>query len=146
MMGGYWSGSEEASEGEDAAGPPKRKNRMGQQARRALWEKKYGVKANHVQQEKKQQKRNRDSGWDTRRGATDGGGGRGGKHAGRGGSGADGGGPQNRRDDRAGQGQGGKAKGPPKEAGPLHPSWEAKRKLKEQASTAAFQGKKVVFD
>lgn len=147
MMGGYWSGSEEGSEDEDAAGPPKRKNRMGQQARRALWEKKYGAKANHVQQERKQQKRNRDSGWDTRRGATEGGGGREGKHGGRGG-GAEKGRPHNRHDDRAGQGQGqgGKPKGPPKDAGPLHPSWEAKRKLKEQASTAAFQGKKVVFD
>lgn len=144
MMGGYWSGSEEASE-DEAAGPPKRKNRMGQQARRALWEKKYGAKANHVQQEQKKQKRNRDSGWDTRRGATDGAW-RGGKGAGRGGFGAGESRPQNRRDDRAGASQSGKPHGPPKDTGPLHPSWEAKRKLKEQASTAAFQGKKVVFD
>lgn len=146
MMGGYWSGSEEGSEDEEAAGPPKRKNRMGQQARRALWEKKYGAKANHVQQEKKQQKRNRDSGWDTRRGATDAGRERESKHGARGGFGADGGRSQNRRDDRAGRDQAGKPKGPLKDTGPLHPSWEAKRKLKEQASTAAFQGKKVVFD
>lgn len=151
MMGGYWSGSEEASDDEAAAGPPKRKNRMGQQARRALWEKKYGAKANHVQQEQKHQKRNRDSGWDTRKGATDGGsGGRGGRHGGRGGSGE--GRPHNRYGDRAGSrfesgpDQGGKPTGPPKDTGPLHPSWEAKRKLKEQASMATFQGKKVVFD
>jgi hypothetical protein len=147
MMGGYWSGSEEASEGEEAAAAaPKRKNRMGQQARRALWEKKYGAAANHVQKEMKQQKRNRDSGWDTRKGATDGG--RGGRFGGRGdltdrphnihnrGGHLSGSGP----------GQGGKPKGPPKDEGPLHPSWEAKRKLKEQASTATFQGKKVTFD
>lgn len=137
MMGGYWSGSEEASD-DEAAGPPKRKNRMGQQARRALWEKKYGAGANHVKKEQQQQKKNRDSGWDTKRGATDGG---------RGGRGGFGGRQQNRYDDRSGftGGQGGKPKGPPKDEGPLHPSWEAKRKQKEQ-TTAAFSGKKVVFD
>jgi hypothetical protein len=35
---------------------------------------------------------------------------------------------------------------PKKDEGPLHPSWEAKRKAKEQATTAAFAGKKVTFD
>lgn len=30
--------------------------------------------------------------------------------------------------------------------GPLHPSWEAARKAKEQKTQVAFQGKKVVFD
>lgn len=148
MMGGYWSGSEEeAADDEAAAGPPKRKNRMGQQARRALWEKKYGARANHIQEEQRKQKRNRDSGWDTRKGATGGGGGgRGGDRGGRGGFAA--GRSQNRYDDRSGAGQGhaSKPRGPPKDIGPLHPSWEAKRKLKEQASTATFQGKKVTFD
>lgn len=141
MMGGYWSGSEEgATDDEAAAGPPKRKNRMGQQARRALWEKKYGARANHVQEEQRKQKRSRDSGWDTRKGAT------GGDRGGRGGFGA--GRPQNRYDDRSGAAQSyaNKPRNPPKDTGPLHPSWEAKRKLKEQASTATFQGKKVVFD
>lgn len=144
MMGGYWSGSEEASD-DEAAGPPKRKNRMGQQARRALWEKKYGAGANHVKKAQQQQKKNRDSGWDMKRGATDGG------RSGRGGRGGFGGRSQNRYDDRSGSGSGfsgghgGKPKGPPKDEGPLHPSWEAKRKQKEQ-TTAAFQGKKVTFD
>lgn len=147
MMGGYWSGSEEdATDDEAAAGPPKRKNRMGQQARRALWEKKYGARANHVQEEQRKQKYSRDSGWDTRKGATGGAGGRGGERGGRGGFGA--GRPQNRFDDRSGAGQSyaSKPRAPPKDTGPLHPSWEAKRKLKEQASTAKFEGKKVVFD
>ncbi|KAJ5596327.1 Cellular morphogenesis protein (Bud22) [Penicillium hetheringtonii] len=135
MMGGYWSGSEEASD-DEAAGPPKRKNRMGQQARRALWEE---------EKAQQQQKKNRDSGWDMKRGATDGG------RSGRGGRGGFGGRSQNRYDDRSGSGSGfsgghgGKPKGPPKDEGPLHPSWEAKRKQKEQ-TTAAFQGKKVTFD
>ena len=143
MMGGYWSGSEEATDDEAAAGPPKRKNRMGQQARRALWEKKYGAKANHIQEEQKKQKRNRDSGWDTRRGATGanaGALGRGGNRLGRGKSGADSG-PGSHSTGLQNQ-----AKGPPKDSGPLHPSWEAKRRQKEQATTATFQGKKVVFD
>lgn len=133
MMGGYWSGSEEASDDEAAA--PKRKNRMGQQARRALWEKKYGAGANHVQKEQQQQKRNRDSGWDTKRGAT------------AGGRGGFGGRQQNRYEGGSGftGGQSNKPKAPPKDEGPLHPSWEAKRKQKEQ-TTAAFAGKKVVFD
>lgn len=143
-MGGYWSGSEEeATDDDGAAGPPKRKNRMGQQARRALWEKKYGARANHVQEEMKKQKRSRDSGWDTRKGAT------GGDRRGRGERGGFGAGRfQNRYDDRSGAGQShaNKPRGPPKDTGPLHPSWEAKRKLKEQASTATFQGKKVKFD
>ncbi|KAJ5168636.1 uncharacterized protein N7482_004230 [Penicillium canariense] len=147
MMGGYWSGSEEATDDEAAAGPQKRKNRMGQQARRALWEKKYGSQANHVQEEQKKQKWSRDSGWDTRKGATGGSGGRG-DRGGRGGFGGGQGRPQNHYDDRSGfrQGHVDKPRGPPKDTGPLHPSWEAKRKLKEQASTATFQGKKVVFD
>jgi hypothetical protein len=146
-MGGYWSGSEEeATDDEAAAGPPKRKNRMGQQARRALWEKKYGAGANHIQEEQRKQKRSRDSGWDTRKGASDGARGRGGPRGGRDGFGA--GRPQNRYDDRSGAGQshGNKPRNPPKDTGPLHPSWEAKRKLKEQASTAKFEGKKIVFD
>ena len=67
-MGGYFPGSE--SEPEELEPMPGRKNRMGQTARRALWEKKYGAAANHVKKAKKAEKANRDSGWDLRRGAT----------------------------------------------------------------------------
>ncbi|KAB8263915.1 Bud-site selection protein [Aspergillus pseudonomiae] len=137
-MGGYFSGSE--SEPEDIEGQqPRRKNRMGQQARRALWEKKYGSGANHVKQQQNQQKRSRDNGWDMRRGATDGSEG-----------------PRGRR----GQGRGARPqyggdrpqRGPPvqrrkpEDDKPLHPSWEAAKRAKEQKVTAAFQGKKVTFD
>lgn len=144
MAGGYWSGSEEATD-EEADAQPKRKNRMGQQARRALWEKKFGAGANHVKQEQIAAKYGgRDNGWDTKRGATDGGRGRGGKRGGFGG----GFGRGNRQGD-SGPHSGGqrsvKPKGPPKDEGPLHPSWEAKRKAKEQAP-ATFAGKKVTFD
>jgi hypothetical protein len=144
MMGGYWSGSEEATDDEETSGKkPQRKNRMGQQARRALWEKKFGAGANHVKNEQMAQKYGgRDNGWDTKRGATDGSrGGRGGR---RGGFGGSAGHSQDRHDGHA---PGGRPKpAPKKDEGPLHPSWEAKRKAKEQATTAAFAGKKVTFD
>ncbi|KAJ5173272.1 hypothetical protein N7492_005865 [Penicillium capsulatum] len=146
MMGGYWSGSEEVTDDEAETGPPKRKNRMGQQARRALWEKKYGGKANHIQQEQKQQKRNRDSGWDTKRGAT--GSGPSGRGRGRGRGGGFG---HPRGEVHLGPhpGPGPSMGGNPRgslHTGPLHPSWEAKRREKEQNSSVAFQGKKITFD
>ncbi|KAJ5835794.1 Bud-site selection protein BUD22 [Penicillium robsamsonii] len=149
LMSGYWSGSEEASDEESSGAKPVRKNRMGQQARRALWEKKYGATANHVKQEQLAAKYGgRDNGWDTKRGATDGTrGGRGGRGGRRGGFGGGAGRSQDT-DGPAGaprSGHGGKPKGPPKDEGPLHPSWEAKRKAKEQVQ-ATFSGKKVTFD
>ncbi|KAI2072981.1 S-methyl-5-thioadenosine phosphorylase [Ophidiomyces ophidiicola] len=67
-MGGYWSGTESEAEDDEAAEAiAPRKNRMGQQARRKLWEKKYGASANHVR--KQTESSARDSGWDMRRGA-----------------------------------------------------------------------------
>ncbi|KAE8333218.1 Bud-site selection protein, partial [Aspergillus sergii] len=138
-MGGYFSGSE--SEPEDIDGQqPRRKNRMGQQARRALWEKKYGSGANHVKQQQQQQKRSRDNGWDMRRGATDGSEGpRGRRGQGRGPA------------ERSQHGGDRPQRGPPaqrrkpEDDKPLHPSWEAAKRAKEQKATAAFQGKKVTF-
>ncbi|PWY83712.1 Bud-site selection protein [Aspergillus sclerotioniger CBS 115572] len=132
-MGGYWSGSESEAEDIAANEPPKRKNRMGQQARRALWEKKYGSGANHVKRD--MGKRGRDNGWDARRGATGGG-----DRWGRGGN-QGWGRPQqqNGRPQRAPPAK-------PQDNKPLHPSWEAAKKAKEQKNTASFQGKKVVFD
>ncbi|KAF7179484.1 hypothetical protein CNMCM7691_008418 [Aspergillus felis] len=150
-MGGYFSGSESEPEDlEGAAGPPRRKNRMGQQARRALWEKKYGSGANHVKKQKDNERRNRDSGWDTRRGATDGTEGPRGKR----GLGQGRGGDRFRERDYDATGGDRPQRGPPggfnkknvKDDKPLHPSWEAARKAKEQKSMAAFQGKKVTFD
>ncbi|KAJ5759419.1 hypothetical protein N7520_006575 [Penicillium odoratum] len=142
MNGGYWSGSEEdATDDEQAAAPPKRKNRMGQQARRALWEKKFGQQANHVVAEQKNQKRNRDSGWDTKRGATGAAGGAGGSRARRDAPAA----PQNRAQRRAAGDFSSHKEKKADDTGPLHPSWEAKKKQKEQAA-AVFSGKKVTFD
>ncbi|KAL1999956.1 hypothetical protein VTN02DRAFT_3741 [Thermoascus thermophilus] len=153
MMGGYWSGSESEPEDLDSVDPPRRKNRMGQKARRALWEKKYGDKANHIQKEKQKQKQSRDSGWDMRRGATDADGGgdaRGRKRgagAGKPQSGQQGAGPNSNKKSATDRN---KAHHQQKKAQmdnkPLHPSWEAARRQKEQKAQASFQGKKIVFD
>ncbi|KAL2119850.1 hypothetical protein VTJ04DRAFT_6811 [Mycothermus thermophilus] len=168
LMTGYISGSESASEIDEA---PVRKNRRGQRARQAIWEKKYGDKARHLQK----QKNARDEGWDLKRGAVDPGAkpwkkgirnplldkGKKDKDAAADGgdSGQKGGNPKGRtngpashagkstsKDSKPSQGP------PPKkpqrardDTGPLHPSWEAKRKAKEQL-TAPFQGKKITFD
>lgn len=155
MMGGYWSGSE--SEPEELEEAPKRKNRMGQQARRALWEKKYGAAANHIKAEQQKGQKGkgkvgRDAGWDLRKGATgDGDRDRGRKKFGTGSNAMAMSGK-----DRFGSGtstakerttQGAKSKKTkPQDDKPLHPSWEAARKAKEQKAMASFQGKKVVFD
>lgn len=144
MMGGYWSGSE--SEPEEVEEAPKRKNRMGQQARRALWEKKYGASANHVKEQQKGGKKGRDSGWDLRKGATgDGDNGR--RKFGTGSNATAVVGEKKFGQSGAGKGtQGRPSNKKPDDNKPLHPSWEAARKAKEQKSTASFQGKKLVFD
>lgn len=168
MMGGYWSGSESPSEDETTeTNQPRRKNRMGQQARRALWEKKYGARANHLQKTKKNGKESRDKGWDVRRGATDPDGDGDGDGPGYGGKKKWGRGPPLKSQRREyndqtnnnanananaprGPGKGDSSNSKSKVKGqddkPLHPSWEAARRAKEQATQVAFQGKKVVFD
>jgi len=152
---GYFSGSEAAEDLSDE-GPKGRKNRMGQQARRVLWEKKFGKNANHV----KKQPQNRDEGWDARKGASAGddrgrrgrcrGGGDTSPTAGR---------------DKAKSSRGSMSSGAnsdlvnarnvklmvlkqtkPAADAPLHPSWEAAKRAKEQKKPVAFRGKKVIFD
>ncbi|CAD6502525.1 BgTH12-05117 [Blumeria graminis f. sp. triticale] len=148
LMGGYWSGSEEsASDIEDLA-PISKKNRRGQRERRAIAEKKYGQKAKHIVsgQASNSKSKERDEGWDLRRGATINTG-----LAGRGQYprrafsrpkpqqqidkttikiGRDGANQVRHRDD----------------VGILHPSWQAAKKAKEKKQTAVFHGKKVTFD
>jgi len=148
LMGGYWSGSESsASDIEDAA--PIKKNRPGQMARRAIWEKKYGEKANHIKsckapvgKGKDDGKRGtKDSSGRQGRGGLSGRGGRGGMETGR-----------TRNYDRA-TGENAIAIEPKKrgmgkkdDVGVLHPSWQAAKKAKEAKKMATFQGKKVTFD
>ncbi|KAL7622176.1 hypothetical protein AAE478_007679 [Parahypoxylon ruwenzoriense] len=183
LMGGYISGSESDASSLSDDGPP-RKNRRGQRARQAIWEKKYKDKARHVQQQQRDKnargKGARDQGWDMRRGAV-------GEDDGEGGAGSSGRpwkqgisdpfanqhvhpdrqrqmqstqthSMQNRAERRkqnvSARDEGyhdkpqPKAVAPPKrdDTGPLHPSWAAAKKAKEEGQKIAFQGKKVVFD
>ncbi|KAL7787906.1 Bud-site selection protein, partial [Trichoderma ceciliae] len=147
LMGGYISGSESAS---DIEAPPKK--RRGQRARQAIWEKKYGANAKHLQEAAT--KGGRDAGWDMKRGAV------GPEDQGRGKPWKQGGRLPARpagRDERGySQGRGGNAHQEGRAApapkpikkdneGPLHPSWEARKKAKEQQKTATFSGEKIVF-
>ncbi|KAH7020859.1 Bud-site selection protein [Microdochium trichocladiopsis] len=224
LMGGYISNSESEASDLDIA-PSAKKNRRGQRARQAIWEKKYGDKAKHFSKPQASQNA-RDLGWDPRRGAVgeDGegaagpwkkgirnpfekktagadegmhperqraierggnnrnnnagaGAGRGDRgqqrqaprgaggfsssrdgngFAGRGGGGGEGRGHSSSRMSSRGGGRGGfsapaPSRPPPPptkrdDTGPLHPSWAAAKKAKEEAGKIAFQGKKVVFD
>ena len=149
-LGGYISDSNS-----DHSLPPKtglrapepRKNRRGQQARRQIWEKKYGSNARHLQRQAQSQNRDRD--WDPRTGARP----------------ADDRIREKRKKDqgpfrrgRAGPLSSGANADPVKArpskgeskgkqaAGPLHPSWEAAKRAKEVTKSVAFQGKKLIFD
>lgn len=152
LMGGYWSGSESsASDLEDEAPRPIRKNRKGQMARRAIYEKKFKEQANHIKAGKGSVAQRKDDGWDPKRGAKDSSSsrGRGGLRQG-GGRGA-----RPARDLSKGTGEnsmpvreGARARGAGKkdDVGVLHPSWQAAKKAKIEQKQATFAGKKVVFD
>jgi hypothetical protein len=153
MMGGYYSGSSSGSDIEDTTSNKQRKNRRGQRARQKIAEMKFGAAAKHVAKQKGGGQRN--AGWDPKRGATatDGNGwkfnakGRvriargvgGGKVSTAGATGAN------------GDVLGARKREGVKE-GPMHPSWEAARKRKEQGSRISINtngggvGKKITFD
>lgn len=168
LISGYYSGDSDASSLEDARNnkndyissskPSQRKNRMGQQARRALWEKKFKNKANHLRnggtrediRGKVKTINNRDEGWDARKGArSDGDNDRGKGRRDRWTKGATG---ANRENVDAGRGSGvvsDKERGERRkegDKGPLHPSWEAARRAKEVKKDMKPVGRKVVFD
>ncbi|KAI8978680.1 Bud-site selection protein [Trametes punicea] len=158
---GFTRGDSDASDlseadAEAAAADLPRKNRRGQRARRAIWEKKYGKNANHVKKQREAaatqaQVRGRGQ-WNGKggeRAARDGG--KPGAHP-RGKEGlhgqkepsaaaslpaADKGWPQKQTG----------AAGKKRDDKPLHPSWEAKRKLKEKLNPSIIpaQGKKIKF-
>ena len=155
---GYISASD--SEASDVEGlQQQRKNRRGQKARQALWEKKFGSNARHIAQGKG--KKGRDDGWDPKKGATESkikgnaGGVENGKGSGNGrgrgpassGANSD---PVSASRQRPGfkeSSTSAKDKAKALADKPLHPSWEAARKAKEaKAAMPSFQGKKVIFD
>ena len=150
LIGGYWSGSESsASDIEDFDPAPVRKNRPGQMARRAIYEKKFGERANHIKAGQRPVAQKKDDGWDAKRGAKDSG------SRGRGGSGR---GAENGKRSRdfskvtgenampVGEGKRERGAGRKDDVGVLHPSWQAAKKAKTEQKTATFAGKKVVFD
>ncbi|QRV77817.1 Bud22 family protein [Ceratobasidium sp. AG-Ba] len=144
----------DGSDIEDADTGPGRKNRRGQRARKAIWEKKYGKNANHVKKAREEAMAARGRG----------------RGRGRGGRPGRGGAPNERNRGHIGadvaRGQGGRVRPPPVELPttqdggwaqraakkadekPMHPSWIAKQKLKEKESLASTpaQGKKIVFN
>ncbi|KAI8950300.1 Bud-site selection protein [Xylaria longipes] len=171
LMGGYISGSESASDVDVA--PPTRKNRRGQRARQAIWDKKYGEKAKHHQKEKDP----RDMGWDMKRGAVDDGDmskpwkkgihnpfEKNSIHPDRqrqmhhdGDPQAKGKGfrdtqerrpPRQQDRNQSFEEEKPKPRPPPTrdDTGPLHASWAAAKKAKEASQKVEFQGKKVTFD
>ena len=150
-MGGYYSGSEsDIDDGFDhERGPPikqERKNRRGQRARQQIAEKKYGKEAKHLANQKLNETKSRNDGWDARKGAVGGGDRRRGK-----GVGGDRFGGRNAAPTGAnGDAIGSRARTSKKEAkkadGPLHPSWEAAKKRKEEGGKIEFAGKKITFD
>ncbi|KAK0382839.1 hypothetical protein NLU13_9934 [Sarocladium strictum] len=142
LMGGYISGSESASDVDVA--PPKK--RLGQRQRQAIAEKKYGDKARHVVNGTSRIQGGRDGGWDAKRGAVDSTDRRGGKPWKKGRE------PFGKQEDKGAQQEASAAPPkPPKPAkrddtGPLHPSWEARKKAKEAQKAVEFKGSKVTFD
>lgn len=167
LMGGYISGSESASDVDVA--PSLKKNRRGQRARQAIWEKKYGEKAKHKLQPPKD---SRDQGWDMQRGAVDPNDGAARpwkkgirnpfeksavhpermRHIEKGGHRQD---PSSHNQDSGGWEKKPALAPTPKpprpeptrdDTGHLHPSWAAAKKAKEEGQKVAFQGRKVVFD
>ncbi|CAN6641478.1 bud site selection protein 22 [Trichomonascus vanleenenianus] len=122
---GYVSGSddEEADKDEVVQQATKvRKNRRGQRARRAIWELKYGKNAKHVQQQRQEEQEK----WRRRQERAQ-------KREQY----------QQRFDDQRNSRFAEKAAEKKQfDDAPLHPSWEAKKKI----AAAKFSGKKVVFE
>ncbi|KAI0712177.1 Bud-site selection protein [Earliella scabrosa] len=142
------SDASDLSDREGAAADAPRKNRRGQRARRAIWEKKFGKNANHVKNQRQQQQhRNASAPRDSRPRQQGHGQPRGGRDApGQPPRHAGGGRPEGfKAKNASANGQAGAAKA--KEEKALHPSWEAKRKLKEKLNPGIVppQGKKIIF-
>ena len=140
MMGGYYSGSESASDIEEER-KPDRKNRRGQRARQKIAEAKFGAKAKHLSK----QNSGRNAGWDAKKGAIDGmSNSKGRMRTVR---------PFNTKGPTGANGDalGARSKETTRD-GPMHPSWEAARKRKEQGSKIAINpagagmGKKITFE
>ncbi|KZO96926.1 Bud-site selection protein [Calocera viscosa TUFC12733] len=168
LNAGFVAGSDSDFDDEaDDVDGAERKNRRGQRARKAIWEKKYGKNANHI---KKQREEMQAAGPTPGRGGFGRGRGRGAgaeRGRGRGGYQPRPGGfdPRNARKGARGRGgavdsgwagraahinSGARPVAPDPPAGPvqdkpMHPSWQAKKNEKNTGQLVAAQGKKIVF-
>ena len=98
------------------------KNRRGQRARQKIWEQKYGVKANHVQQEALRvasERERKQQEFEER---------------------------QRKRELKAQQAGTTGDSGSSANANKLHPSWEAKKLAEQKQKGVKFMGKKITFD
>ena len=111
-----------------------------------IWEKKYGKSANHIKKQKDEAvKENVAAAYESRgRGRRDARQGRGISNYNGRGRGRGAGGLANRATS-TGQAKPAPIPSDKKEGAPMHPSWEAAKKRKEQATWVPFQGKKIVF-
>ena len=152
LMGGYYEGSDSSASDIDEEvvnNNPVKKNRPGQMARQAIWEKKYGQSANHIKKGlgPVAERKAKDDGWDAKRGAKDGGArGFGSRRGGRDQERGRGGESRATGENSTVVGERKRGMGKKDDVGVLHPSWQAAKKAKEMKKTAPFQGKKVVFD
>ncbi|GAO49357.1 Bud-site selection protein [Saitoella complicata NRRL Y-17804] len=125
LSAGYFSGGSDSDADREYAEFDKkeRKNRMGQRARRALAEKKFGRHAAHVKKEQEERQKEREA-FDERKKKR-----------------------EVRDTIKAKELAEKEAKRRELEAKPVHPSWAAKQALKEKEKTIVpFQGKKITFD
>lgn len=149
LMGGYWSGTDSSAsdlEEDSKSRPAIRKNRPGQAARRAIWEKKYKDKANHITSGQGSLAEQREAVLEAR-GVKRSGRGRDGGKRGGGRGGLSGGNAVSvgLRKSVNGNASGKREEKKRDDSGPLHPSWQAAKKAKTLEKTAKFEGKKVVF-
>ncbi|OCH91840.1 Bud-site selection protein [Obba rivulosa] len=144
---GFTRGDSDASDFSDTeakAADDVRKNRRGQRARRAIWEKKYGRNANHVKKEHEvaaQNPRQKGAGWNQK------GGPRNSTPSSKRGPPPPQARPNAPRPDHAAGNRPQPRSNIKEQEKPLHPSWEAKKRLKEKfnPSMVAPQGKKITF-
>lgn len=129
---GYFSGGSDDEEDVDNDKVVKeattvRKNRRGQRARQKIWEQKYGSGANHVKKERDRvasEREQRQLEFEER---------------------------QRKRELKAARSVGADPTGSHQTssalaAGPMHPSWAAKKKAEEKLKNVKFEGKKITFD
>ncbi|KAL2914891.1 hypothetical protein HK105_205635 [Polyrhizophydium stewartii] len=142
--GAEFSGSDDDGDG-DGKKNSKKTNRMGQRARQAMWEKKYGKDAKHFQKRKEAEEQERRA----QRGANGARGGRGGARGGgrggaRGSSFAGGRGVRGEQQAAPTPAAAAPAAPAKPDLADLHPSWQAKRM--KTTAIAEFKGTKVTFD